>query len=215
MSDAAESKNLSTQKTQTIPVNKCAGEPKTRNPSPPAGELVSRSPPVVSDRLNGRLCAVVRHRARARGVKAGSWPSSGSPHDLLNCTAVTDPRLRGRRNRKESGCEQRQLFGKYKIVRENAGNWFVCGRSRGVAARRCGGARGRSQGCFEFHWVGGAHSLWPDIQTSMSISTELGEQWQIVPKCFSYFSFWLSRAINKKSTFNVAYNDTSPIQYPC
>ena len=71
MSDAAESKNFSTQKTQTRPVNDCAGEPKTRNPSPPAGELVSRSPLVVSDRLNGRLCAVVvRHRARA-GSKSG------------------------------------------------------------------------------------------------------------------------------------------------
>ena len=70
MSDAAESKNLSTQKPQPILENECAGEPKTRNPSPPAGELVSRSPLFVSDRLNGRLCAVVRHRARA-GSKSG------------------------------------------------------------------------------------------------------------------------------------------------
>ena len=29
VSDAAESKNLSTQKTQIIPQNECAGEPKT------------------------------------------------------------------------------------------------------------------------------------------------------------------------------------------
>ena len=79
MNDAAESKNSSTQKTQTIPVNECAGKPKTRNPSSPAGELVSRSPLVVSDRLNGRLCAVVRHRARTgskSGIVTELWVSS-------------------------------------------------------------------------------------------------------------------------------------------
>ena len=180
---------FSTHKTQTIPVNECAGKPKRRNPSPPAGELVSRSPLVVSDRLNGRLCAVVRHRARARGVKAGSWPSSGSPHDLLNCTAVTDPRLRGRRNRKESAYEQRQLFGKYKIVRENAGNWFVRGRSRRVAARRCGGARGRSQGCLEFHWVGGVGLTFTHPYPYHIHIHWVRREWQVVPQCFLIFHF--------------------------
>ena len=132
-----------------------------------------------------RLCGI----ERARGVKAGSWPSSGSPHDLLNCTAVTDPRLRGRRNRKESACEQRQLFGKYKIVRENAGNWFVRGRSRRVAARRCGGARGRSQGCLEFHWVGGVGLTFTHPYPYHIHIHWVRREWQVVPQCFLIFHF--------------------------